>query len=457
MNPSFRTSLLLLCLTLTITNSSAQEVLKLSLKEAVEYALENNVMVKNAKLDHKAADHQVGELLAIGLPQVNASAGLNDNIIIQKSIVDVSRFPGSSAPPGTKQVIEFTTQYTAFMDVTLEQLIFDASYFVGLKAARIFKDLSFKGWKLSEIETTEAVTKAYYTALINQERLELFERQLGTLDTLLQETIIMNDNGFAEKIDVSRIKVQYNNVNVEKSRFARIAALSVDLLKFQIGLPIALPIELTENIQSITLEASLNDLVNFDYSNRMEYSQLQTNQSLKLINVQNLKSGYYPDLKAFASLGANSGGFRFRDVSELNFGGTNRNWFESASMGITLNVPIFDSFQKKNQIQKVKLQLEQIDNQFDFLQNNIDLQILQANNDLQSATENLNAQEENLELSREIYDVSIIKYQEGVGSNIEVINATTTYTESEINYYNALYDVLIAQVDLQKALGTLTN
>ncbi|MDA0195407.1 MAG: TolC family protein [Bacteroidetes bacterium] len=457
MNPLFRTGFLLLCLTIAITNSSAQEVLKFSLKEAVAYALENNVMVKNAKLDHQASDNEVGEYLAIGLPQVNASVGLNDNFIIQKSIVDVSRFPGSTAPPGTKQVIEFSTQYTGFMDVTLEQLIFDASYFIGLKAARTLKGLTYKDWKLSEIETTEAVTKAYYTALINQERLKLFERQLGTLDTLLQETITMNQNGFAERIDVSRIKVQYNNVNVEKNRFERIAALSVDLLKFQIGLPIRQFIELTENIQSITLEASQNDLVNFDYSNRMEYSQLETNQTLQLINVQNLKSGYYPDLKAFASLGANSGGFMFRDVRQFDFGGTNRNWFESASLGVTLNIPIFDSFQKRNQIQKVKLRLEQIDNQFDFLQNNIDLQILQANNDLQSATENLNAQEENLQLSREIYDVSIIKYQEGVGSNIEVINATTTYKESEINYYNALYDALIAQVDLQKALGTLTN
>jgi len=451
-------SLVLFCLSVfLLQNGFAQEVLRFSLEEAVKYALENNINVKNAQLEHQASDNEIGEILSIGLPQVNASAGLTDNVILPKTIIDISSFPGSTVPEGTTEEVTFATQYSAFMDITVEQMVFDASYFIGLKAAKTLKELTYRDLELSRIDASEMVTKAYYTALINSERLELFNRQLGTTDTLLQETRIMNENGFAEKIDVSRIQVQYNNLKVEKNRFERLSDLSLDLLKFQMGIPISQPIELTENLESITFTETTYDLATFDYSNRLEFSQIQTREKLQEINVKNIRTGYYPNLHAFASLGANSGSQNFGRATSLDFGGTNRAWFESAAIGLNLNIPIFDSFKKSNQIQKVQVKLEQIDNQREQLKSNIDLEILQARNDLNTAGENLDIQKENLELAKEIYDVSKIKYQEGVGSNIEVINATTTYKESEINYYNALYDALIAKVDLEKALGTLID
>ncbi len=435
----------------------AQETLRFSLDEAVAFALKNNIGVKNAQLDHKASDNEIGEILSIGLPQVNASAGLTNNVILPKTIIDISSFPGSTVPEGTTQEVTFATKYSAFMDITLEQMVFDASYFIGLKAAKTLKELTYRDLKLSEVEATEMVTKAYYTALVNQERLELFARQLGTTDTLLRETTIMFENGFVEKIDVSRIQVQHNNLIVEMNRFRRMADLSLDLLKFQMGLPILQSIELTESLETITFTEPAYNLANFDYSNRLEFSQLQTNEKLQEINIRNIKTGYYPNLNAFASLGANSGSSRLGRATSLDFGGANRAWFESGAIGLNLNISIFDSFKKHNQIQKVRVKLDQINNQREQLKSNIDIEILRARNDLETAVENLEVQNENLELSKEIYDVSKIKYQEGVGSNIELINATTTYKEAEVNYTNALYDALIAKVDLQKSLGTLNK
>ena len=435
----------------------AQDVMSFSLEEAINYAFDHNVDVQNATLQHQASDNEIGEILSIGLPQVSASAGVTDNVILPKTIIDVSSFPGSTAPEGTTEEVTFATKYTAFMDLTLDQLIFDASYFIGLKAARTLKELTQRDLELSKVAAAEVVTKAYYTALVNQERVELYERQLGTTDTLLRETNVMFENGFAEKIDVSRIQVQYNNLLVEQKRFQRVAELSIDILKFQMGLPISQPIILTDKLENITFSEPVYDLANFDYVNRLEFSQLQTNEKLQEINIKNIRTGYYPNLSAFASIGANSGSQSFGRATSLDFSGNDRAWFQSSAIGLKLNVPIFDSFRKHHQIQKVKVKLMQINNQYDQLRSTIDLEISQSRNDLQTAVENLDAQKENYDLSKEIYDVSKIKYQEGVGSNIEVINATTTYKEAEINYYNALYDALIAKVDLQKSLGTLTS
>ncbi len=198
-------------------------------------------------------------------------------------------------------------------------------------------------------------------------------------------------------------------------------------------------------------------MANFSYNNRLEFSRLKIHEDLQQVNIKNIRFGYYPNLQGSASVAGNAGSGSFGDVGSFDFGGANRTWFENASVGLTLNVPIFDSFKKHHQIQKIRVQLMQINNQYDQMRSSIDLEIAQARIDLNSGISNLAAQEENLELSKEIFDVSKVKYQEGVGSNIEVINATTTYKEAEINYYNALYDVLIAKVDLEKSLGTLNR
>ena len=271
--------------------------------------------MKNAQLSHESSDYEVGEVLSIGLPQVNATAGLTSNLILPKTIIDLSSFPGSTEPEGSTQEVTFTTKYTAFMDLKLEQMIFDASYFIGLKAAKTLRELTYRDVQLSEVETKEVITKAYYTALVNQERLELFERQLGTTDTLLRETRLMYENGFAEKIDVSRIQVQYNNILVERNRFERVAALSLDLLKFQMGMPISQAIVLSEDLENITFGEPTYDLATFDYGNRLEFAKLQTSQELQEINIKNIRSGYYPNLNGFANIGANSGANSFSRIS----------------------------------------------------------------------------------------------------------------------------------------------
>ena len=448
----------LTCLTaflvLLLSTSKAQEVASYSLQEAIGYALEHNVDLKNAQLAHKSSDYEVGEILSIGLPQVSASVNVSSNIVVPKTPVPGEFFGGE---PGSFAFVAFSPKHQGNLNVTLDQLIFDATYFLGLKAAKMLKQLTYKDVQLSEIAAIESVSKAYYNALIQEERVELFERQLGSIDTLLMETTAMYENGFAEKIDVNRIKVQYNNLKVEKERFDEIAKLSYDILKFQMGMPIENNIELTEDIENINFIEPSYDLANFSYDNRLEFTRLKTNEDLQQINIKNIRSGYYPNLKGFASVAGNAGSGQFGDVAAFDFSGADRTWFENVTVGVTLNVPIFDSFKKHNQIQKVRVQLMQIENQYDQLRNSIDLEIAQARVDLQSGVNNLNAQEENLALAREIFDVSKIKYQEGVGSNIEVVNATTTYKEAEINYYNALYDALIAKVDLQKSLGTLSR
>lgn len=433
------------------------------LERCLDYGYEHNVQILNAELEEEISKTTVGETRAEGLPQLNGSLNYTNNPAVQQQVI-----PNFLAP-AVYQVLEaeelattpnggdfgeipvgFGTTHTGRADLVLSQLIFKGSYFVGLQAARTYKELASKEHIKTKIDLTESITKAYYTALINQERIDLLEKNYDRLDTLLYETQMMYENGFAEKIDVDRIKINFNNVKTELSSTRRLIDISYLLLKFQMGMPIDQEIILSGDISEIEFEPKIEEVINFDYNQRIDFSQLQTNKALTQLDMKNNKVQYLPELSAMANYGYNMG---TNDAGEiLNF---DNSWFNYASIGLTMNIPIFDGLRKSYRIQKNKIQYQQLVNQESQLKNSIDLEIEQKQQNLITSTEKLEAQQENMELAENIYNVTKIKFQEGVGSNLEVVEAETNYKEAETNYYNALFDALIAKVELEKALGIL--
>ena len=442
---SFYTLVLLLIIVCQAGFAQDQKV-AFSLQEAIDYALANNQSGKNARLEMEIADRQVGEILADGLPQVNASGDFGYNYKIQQSLVPANIFD-PTAPEDEILPIEFGVPYTSNFNVTLDQMIFDGAFFIGLKAAKTFTELSKKDNIKNNIDIAEAVSKAYCGVLVNRERYLLIERNFTRVDSLLIDTKHLYEGGFAEKIDVSRVQVQYNNLKVELDNFQAIVDLSESLLKFQMGLNPKSEIELTDAIVDIDY-FDFEMAKDFSYDKRIEYSQLNIREELNQLDIRNIKSQYVPTLDLYARYGKNTGAIELGDVF------TNE-WFGAGVMGLTARWSVFDGLRKKRQIQQRRLKGEQIDNQFEMLRYNIDIEIEQSLANYNREIERMRAQQENMELAREVYDVAKLKYNEGVGSNIEVIDADASYKEAQTNYYNALYDALISKIDLQKAYGVL--
>ncbi len=419
----------------------------LTLEECLEYAYENNQTLQNAALEQSIAKADVGVTKAQGLPLVDAGISYNNNFAIQTQFLpaiffadDPNEVP-ANAPPVP---VQFGVQHTGNAGISLSQMIFDGSYFVGLRAANTYANLMQKNFNQTKVNLTEQVTKAYYSVLVSQERKKLVSSNYNRLDTLLNETRLMYENGFAEKIDVDRIAVQFNNAKTEKAKVDRTAEVSKLLLKFQIGMPIEQDLSLADQISDIDMNLTMEEEQNFAYSDRISFSQNQINQDLVKLDLRNNRIQYLPKLTANASIGYNTGVNNFSDK-----------WFQYGAFGASLNIPIFDGLRKHKLIQKSKLQLQQLENQSQQLKNNIDLEIVQAKVNLQNSVESLEAQRQNLDLAQEVFRVAKIKYQEGVGSNLEVITAQADLQMAETNYFSALYDALIAKVDLKKAYGDL--
>ena len=416
-----------------------------SLRQSLDYALANNQNLLNARIERDISETVVKETLSRGLPQITANSGVAKNLIIPE-------VPFTNPITNEETTIAFQRRYNGNALVNLEQMIFDGSFFVGLEAARTFRQLAEKDQIKTEIDVIEAVTKAYFGVLIAQERLELVDKNFNRLDSLLRETQILYNNGFAEQIDISRVKVQYNNIRTQQTNLKQFEEMSKYLLQFQMGMSVGSYMVLTDDLGSLELELDNTSSANFNYADRIEYSQLQTNEALAQLDLKNNKVKYIPTINAFINYGGNMFADNTSDLFNLG-----RSWIPNSAYGVNISIPIFDGFYKSSLIQKNRLQIKQIENQFSLLENNIELEIRDKRSQLINSMERLKTEKENMELGMEVFRVTRIKYQEGVGSNLEVIEAETSYKEAETNYYVALYDALIAKVELEKAIGVLNK
>jgi outer membrane protein TolC len=419
-----------------------------SLKQAVDYAIAHQVQVKNSQIDLQNANAKVNEIRAMGLPQVNGSLSLTNNLILQRVFIPARIF-NPAAAEGELIAAKFGVDNAGFANVGLSQLVFDGTYLLGLKASSVYKDLAVKSVTQSKQQVAENVTKAYYGILVNEKRQSLLALNVARLDTLLKETRELNKQGFVEKIDVQRLDVQANNLRTELDNVNRLQELSYSLLKFQMGFPMEEPIKLSESLEKVELATfNMNAAGDFNYSNRIEYSILQTQENLAELDLKSIKAGYLPRLLLNANYGYNAGANGFGDL-------VSKPWFDNAAVTVALQIPIFDGYSKKYRAIQSANNLQKVRQSYSLLKSSIDLQRSQASITMKNALESMKEQKANLELANEISRVTRVKYQNGVGSNLEVLNAETSIKESQANYFTALYNALIAKVEVEKANGTL--
>lgn len=455
--------------------SFSQSTPAFTLEQCVAYALENSVNVKNAILDERIAAARVKETRGIGLPQIDGSVAVQHNsklprIFAQYTSAEQDFFGLKDIPgiqPGDVVAMQnfFQLKSAGNAGLNINQLLFNSSYLVGLKAASTYRELATKTSKQTKEQTVEQVTKAYYGVLINKDRMDLFDVNIRRVDSLFLTTRALYENGFAESIDVDRIQVTLNNLKAERSKFHNLQELALQLLKFQMNYPMAEKLEVQGDIASLDVSENVLDsyAADWDYKNRSDYSLMETNKELAQLDLKNKYSESLPSLVGFANLGYSTqspdiGGI-FKtdtDIEDNDIVGPDK-WYPTMSFGVSLNIPIFSGLQRTYKIQQAKLSLQKIDNGFTALKSGIDLEINQAAINYQNAITSLESQRANQKLAENVARVTKIKYEEGVGSNLEVVEAEASLREAQINFYTALYDALVAKVDLDKAYGKLTT
>lgn len=443
-----------------------------TLQQCIEYALSNSMTIQNARIDEEIAKSKVSETTGMGFPQISANASAISNPTLQrffsKYAVAQSFNSGLNVPGlGPNDVVAgqnfFQLQNSLNTSITANQMIFNGSYIVGLQASKTYQDLARKSTAQTKEQTIVQVVKAFYAVLINRERLNLFESNIARVDSLIKNTTALNANGFAESIDVDRVQVSLNNLETEKSKFLKLQELNLDLLKFQMNYPIDQPIDIVGNISDINIASVTPDsyLTDWEITSRPDYQVLEVNQKLQRLNIKNKYFSALPSINANGTYGYSKQAVSFGDLfsrgpqfAEVMGTGPNK-LYPYSQFGFTVSVPIFSGLQHSYQLQQEKLKLRKIDNSFVQLKSSINLEIKQASTTFENSVQSLNYQQKNMALADKVARITKIKYQQGIGSNIEVIDAESSLKEAQINYYNALYDAAVAKTDLDKAFGKI--
>ena len=450
-----------------------------TLDDCIKYALENTIDVKNARVDEQIADAKVKETFGIGLPQIDGSVAVQHNAKLPRffATYQVAKgFGGGEDNPDNplnglgledSDVVAmpnfFQLPSSGSAGVTVNQLLFNTTYLVGLKAAGTYKELSERSSEQTQIQVIENVTKAYYAVLVNNERITLFDNNIARVDSLLRTTTALNQNGFAEAIDVDRTQVTLNNLKSERLKFLNLQNLSLGLLKFQMNYPMEKDLNVAGSLSDLRVNENLfNEYEEgWDYKNRIEYRMLDTQRRLLELDIKNQQSHSYPSLVGFANFGYLTQSPNISGVFKTNTNLSDNGqvgpdqWYPYSSFGVSLRVPIFSGLQRTYQVQQAKLSLLKTENQFTSLKQGIDLSIQQNTIEYKNALETFRSQRENMELADRVARVTKIKYEQGVGSNIEVTDAEASLRESQVNYYNALFDAIIAKINLDKAYAKI--
>ncbi|MFT6004398.1 MAG: outer membrane protein, partial [Bacteroidia bacterium] len=277
--------------------SFGQAEFSLSLDQALDLALQKNTTMLNAALDIDYAETQVNEIKAQGLPQVSGSADFSHTFKIPTQII-----PGDFVgQPGTTIATQFGVPFNVNVGVGASQLLFDGTFFLGLKAASEFVNISKLSASASEIDIKEGVTKAYYMALISQQNIGQLNTSLANIKKLQSETEQLYKAGFAEKLDVDRLTLSVSNLEININKLQNQAKLAKQLLLNTIGVDVNQELTLTSKIPGEPTSDSYAAVFNPD--NRIEIKLIDQQQELNQLNLKRYKMGYFPSLYGNFSYG----------------------------------------------------------------------------------------------------------------------------------------------------------
>lgn len=417
-----------------------------SLQQCIEYAYSHHSNVLNVQLDEKIAHARVKEILGAGLPQITASLDVNHFIEKPTALVLASNFGG---PEGTLVPFQFNLRDNATAGINASQLIFDGSYIVGVKASQTFELLARKQTVRTKIETAIAVSKAYYGVLVGDARSGILNSNLDRLQKTYDDTKAMYAQGFVEKIDADRLELALNNLKTEKEKADRLMELSIYLLKFQMGMPQEAQLSLTDKLESLSPPdiTALPD--SMDFSGRIESEVFNTNINLQQLNIRRYKAGYLPSIVAYGGLGSTTNSEKF-DLFQ-----SDKRWYWNSIIGVKITLPIFDGLQRESRLTQERYAVQKLKNGLITMQQGFQLEYNSAKRNYSNVVASFQFQKKNSDLAKDIVRVTKIKYDQGIGSNLEVVDAETKLREANNNYFNAMYDAIIAKIDLDKAMGLI--
>ena len=419
---------------------NAQGPMTMSLQQAMDHAAQYSYSVRTNELEAEKARRKIKEVMAIGLPQIDASGGIQNYIDVPISVV-----PNFFKESPEFLEAQFGVPWTLSGQVQLNQLIFDGSYLIGLQATKELKQQSDQELELAIRDARAAAAKAYYGVLAAEEGAEALRESVPVLERSLTEAQAMQETGFMEETDVDRIRIELANTRDQLMVFERQQVLALNLLRFYLGVPSGTPMELTDDLQELIDAPDERALVGqpMDMAGHVEHRIAESQVRLQTLNVRNEKAAYWPRLNGFLSHQQQA--FGFNDVVETD-------WYPGTLWGVNLQVPIFSSGMRANKVKQADLTLQQVEVNKQRVEQQLALEEAQARSDVETAQALYDNQRDRLELARRVFERTSTKFTEGLSSSFELTTEQGNYLSQQQAYIQRLADLVNARTELRKTL-----
>lgn len=437
-----RHKLILLVILLISSIAFTQEDKKsFTLQEAVDYALENNRNIKIADLTILAAEEQVWETTARGLPQINGAVDYSINI--------VTPFDTANLEEGNPFLFLFP-KHNLTPSITLNQLLFDGGYIVGLQSNKVFLEISQNAKDKATNQIENSVVNAYNNALLTKESIEITKNNISILKSNLDETTKVFENGLAEEEDVEQLQLTLSSLDIGLRNLETLYDISKGYVKILLGIDPNDPIELTDTLDDLIVENISLDLVANQHAvkDNIDYKIAANETISKELEYKLEKSERLPKLNAFVS----SNYLGYSD-SASNYFSKEQEWLFTTVGGFKLTVPIFSSFGGKAKREKARIEWDIAKNNLIVKENELELEYRNVKNEYNLAIETYANKQKNLVLAEKIERKNTIKFKEGISSSFELRQAQTQLYSSQQEYLQSIIDVINKKAELKNLLN----
>jgi outer membrane protein TolC len=429
---------------------NAQEITSLSLEQAIDYALKNSYASINADRDVEIAKKKKWETTTIGLPEVSAKIDYQNWIKQQVSLIPAEFFGGN---PGEFEEISFGTKHSMNGTVTLNQLIFDGSYLVGLQSAKTYLKISENAKKKTELGIREAVINAYGNVLLSEESILIIEKNIKTLEKNLEETNQIFINGFIEEENVEQLKITLSSVKSQLSKTKNLNTIAYKMLNITLGLDINASVLLTDTLENLAKENMNLELLSSDLNieNHIDFKIAKNTETANELFVKLEQSKALPTLKSFVNFGYAGFGENF------DFMKKDQKWFDSSLLGVSLEIPIFSSLMRSSRTQQAKIELEKSRTNLTETEQKLFLLLESAKTNYNFSIEEYETSKQNLALAERIENKQQIKFFEGISTSFDLLEAQRQLYTMQQNYLQAMLNVITNKATLDNALNTPIN
>ncbi|XZF16093.1 TolC family protein [Chitinophagaceae bacterium MMS25-I14] len=427
-----------------VTAQPSDTVSNLTLQQCIRYALENQPALKQSYIDEAIQRANINISLSSWLPQAALNANLQHYFELPTTITTNFTNPSAGKIAVTSGVF-----YSSTPQFAATENIFNSDVLYAVNTSKYYKRQSKENIASTKISLVANVSKAFYNVLVTSQQINILKEDTARLRRSLKDAYNQYQGGIVDKVDYKRAQIALNNSEVQLKTAQESLPSKYAQLEQLLGVKEDNHLQLAFDTTAMMQDVLFDTTATLQYENRIEYQQLQTSKTLQKKATQYYNTAFLPSLSAFYNYNPV---FQNDEFSQLY-----NKQYPNSLIGLNLSLPLFQGFKRIENIRRSKLQQQRLDWDEVNLKLQINAEYAQALAGYKSNLDALHAAQENQQIAREVYNVVYLQYREGVKQYLEVITAEADLKTSEINYLNALFQLLSSKIDLQRSMGLISS